>query len=124
MNEEKREFKIEINELKGTCDSQLFRKMVANGDVTATKIQKMIGETVVITGYALCTITTDKKTFKMGYYATTSGIISTGSEVFAKSVKSYLDETKVFAIVEVSTRNGKTYKVSPILTGSDEKDSE
>lgn len=119
-----KEFKIEINEVKGSCDSPLFRKMVRNADVTATKIQDIIGKSIAITGYAICTITTENKTFKMGYYATLDGFVSTGSEVFAKSVKNYFDECKYFAIVEVKTRNGKTYKVSPILTSSNESSEE
>lgn len=113
---EKGKFNITIKDVFGTCDSNIFRKMVEKGDVTADKIANFIGEIVVIDGYALCNIETDDKNFDMGYYATDKGIISTGSTVFMESVKDYIDEINIFKIVEIKTSNGKTYKVTPVLT--------
>lgn len=113
---ENKKFNIEIKEVFGTCDSDIFKKMVEKGDVTSDKITAYIGENVTIDGYALCHITTDDKDFDMGYYASDKGIISTGSQVFLDSVKTYIDEINRFKIVELSTRNGKTYKVTPVLT--------
>lgn len=55
----------------------------------------------------------------MGYYATTKGIISTGSEVFKKSVEDYFGEVDNFVITEVKTKKGKTYKVSPLLVNEE-----
>lgn len=110
-----RNFKIEIKEVYGTCDSDIFKKMVEKGDVTSDKITNYIGENVTIEGFALCHIETDKKNFDMGYYATDKGIISTGSQVFMESVKDYIDDVKRFKIVEIKTSNGTTYKVTPVL---------
>lgn len=111
-----RNFKIEIKEVFGTCDSDIFQKMVEKGDVTSDKITSFIGENVVIDGYAVCHIETDKKSFDMGYYATDKGIISTGSGVFLESVKDYIEDVNKFKIVEIKTSNGTTYKVTPVLT--------
>lgn len=111
-----RKFSIELKSAVGTCDSDIFKKMVEKGDVTSTSIQDVIGEVVKIDGYALCHIETDKKTFDMGYFATDKGIISTGSKVFYDSVVDYYEDVKVFKIVEIKTSNGTTYKVTPILS--------
>lgn len=109
-------FKIELKDAVGTCDSEIFRKMVEKGDVTSTPIKEVIGEVVKIDGYALCHIETDKKSFDMGYFATDKGIISTGSKVFYDSVVDYFNDIKVFKIVDIKTSNGQTFKVTPILS--------
>lgn len=111
-----KKFNIELKEVYGTCDSDIFKKMVEKGDVTADKITNFIGQNVVIDGYALCHIETDEKNFDMGYFASDKGIISTGSNVFMESVKDYIKDINRFKIVEIKTSNGKTYKVTPVLT--------
>lgn len=111
-----RKFSIELKDAVGTCDSDIFKKMVEKGDITATSIQDVIGEVVKIDGYALCHIETDKKSFDLGYFATDKGIISTGSQVFYESVVDYFNDVKRFKIVEIKTSNGTTYKVTPVLS--------
>lgn len=111
-----RKFSIELKNAVGTCDSDIFKKMVEKGDITATSIQDVIGEVVEINGYAMCHIETDKKSFDLGYYATDKGIISTGSQVFYESVTDYFNDVKKFKIVEIKTSNGTTYKVTPVLS--------
>ena len=51
----------------------------------------------------------------MGYYATDKGILSTGSNVFKESVEKYFGECKEFRIIELRTKKGTTFKVTPIL---------
>lgn len=108
-------FEIVLNEKKGSCETELFEKMVKSGDIQATPVKSMINENVSITGYALAHITTDDKDFDMGYYATDKGILSTGSKVFKDSVEKYFGEAKEFRIIELRTKKGTTFKVTPIL---------
>ena len=109
-------YDVKINKKVGSCDSNIFEKMAKAGDVTAEKITACVDKVVKITGYALCEITTEEKTFNIGYYATEEGFISTGSDVFAKSVENYFGEVERFKIAKVKTKQGNTYKVVPILT--------
>lgn len=109
-------YKVEIVESKGSCDSSLFQKMAQNGDITATKITDMVDSIVKVTGYALCHITAGDKEFDMNYFATSEGIISSGSEVFKDSVLNYIDEDVKVKITKLKTNKGFTFKCSPILT--------
>ena len=104
-----------IIEVKGTCDSELFKKMVNRGDITSYKVKDKIGDTIEISGYAFVEVTTPEKVFTLGYYATDKGFYSTGSEVFFNSVKDYFNECKKFTIMETKTKKGTTYKASPVL---------
>lgn len=119
MNET-RIFDVEIKKLEGVCESELFKKMVKNGDITASKVQDMLNEVVEINGYAECHIKTNDKEFDLNYFSTNKGFISTGSEVLLKSVKTYFNDIKLFKIVSIKTRKGTTYKVSPILSEENE----
>lgn len=110
-----RKYEVQVKEMKGTCDSPIFRKMAMAGDITADKLADHIGEVTDINGYALCHIVTNEKEFDMNYYSTGNGFIQSGSEVFASSVANYFGEVENFKIIEVKTKKGKTYKVSPIL---------
>lgn len=108
-------YSVEIKELYGSMDSDIFKKMCERGDITSTKIEEMIGSTVEINGYAVCEVKTSDKKFTMGYYSTDLGIISTGSEYFLESVKDYIGSVAKFNIVKIKTKKGNTYKVSPVL---------
>lgn len=114
-----RNYKVEVQEAVGACKSTIFKKLAEKGDITSEKVADNIGKIIHITGYALCHITTKEKEFDMNYFATEEGFLSTGSEIFTNSVTDYLDEISTFKIVEVKTRKGKTYKVTPILECSD-----
>ena len=116
-----KKYEVEIKKAEGSCDTELFKKMAKKGDIQATKVVDMIGKVVKITGYAICKIVTEDKEFEMSYYATTEGIISSGSEFFRESVEDYFGECELMKINEIKTKKGKTYKVSPILTqGTDD----
>lgn len=90
--------------------------MAKNGDITATKLNEVLGVEVGITGYAKCKIETTEKTFEITYYDTKEyGLISSGSEVFFESVKTYFGEVDNVRLTEVKTKKGKTYKAVPVL---------
>lgn len=121
MAEKQKKYIVEIETAVGSCNTNLFKKMASKGDITAEKIENVIGKVVEITGYAMCKITTDDKEFQIGYYATNEGIISTGSQVFLESVEDYFgdEDVSLFKIVKIKTKKGSTYKVSPILADKD-----
>ena len=110
-----KKYSVEIKEVYGSMDSEIFKKMAERGDITSTKVEDMIGSTVAITGYATCHIETESKSFDLVYYSTDLGIISSGSEILLDSVKSYIGEVEKFNIVKIKTSKGNTYKVSPVL---------
>lgn len=113
-------YEVKIVESKGSCDSTIFEKMAQNGDITSKKVSECIDSVITLTGYAVCHITTSDKEFDMGYYATTTGMISTGSEVFRNSIEEYYGEVDTFQIVSVKTKKGTTYKVTPVLLNNAE----
>lgn len=112
----KKKYEVSVIEKGGTCNTPLFEKMATKGDVTAISIKEFIGKVLTIVGYSMCEIVTDEKQFKIGYYDTEEyGFISTGSEIFFESVKDYFGEVEQVRVVEVKTRQGKTYKAMPVL---------
>lgn len=117
-------YEVKVLNKVGTCNSNIFEKMAKAGDVTAEKVTACVDRIVKITGYAMCEITTDEKTFQIGYYATTEGFISSGSEILYKSIENYFGEVEKFKIVKVKTKQGNTYKVVPILEVGTENEKE
>ena len=116
MDEQKRTYKVEILEKKGTCESEIFELMAKNGDLTSQKLADMIGAQVKITGYAVCHITTDDKDFSVTYFDTEEyGLISSGSEVFLESVITYFGKVDKVILTQIKTIKGKTYKAVPVL---------
>lgn len=111
----KGKYEITILEAEGNCKDSLFSKMAKNGDISSERVKDVVGKTFEIIGYAKCNIETDDKNFDIVYYATKTGYISSGSQVFYESVKTYYEDTKVFTIKEIKTNKGTTYKASPIL---------
>lgn len=109
-------YKVEIKESKGSCATEGFKLLAENGDITANKVTESIGRTFKLTGYALTHITTADKEFDMNYYATTEGILSSGSEVFKDSIEKYYGVFDTFNIVSVKTKKGTTYKAAPVPT--------
>jgi len=116
MDEQKRTYKVEILEKKGTCESEIFELMAKNGDLTSQKLADMIGAQVKIIGYAVCHITTDDKDFSVTYFDTEEyGLISSGSEVFLESVITYFGKVDKVILTQIKTKKGKTYKAVPVL---------
>ena len=124
--EQTKKYEVTILEKEGTCNNSLFEKMAKNGDITAIKVHDLLNSEVKITGYAKCKIITSEKEFEITYYDTEEyGLISSGSEVFEKSVKTYFGEVETVRLVELKTKKGKTYKAVPILGNrKEEKDKE
>lgn len=108
-------FELTIESAFGSCDTELFKKMVKKGDIQASKIDSVIDHVVKITGYAIANIKTDDKEFNNIYFATDEGYFYTGSEYLMKSIKDYLDDTDTFKILKVKTKKGHTYKATPIV---------
>lgn len=108
-------YEVNVKEVYGTCDSELFKKMAKKGDITSDRVKNVVGNVYKITGYAICNIITDDKNFDVIYYATDKGFISSGSEILFESVEDYIGDTDTFKISEVKTRKGTTYKAVPIF---------
>ena len=120
-----KKYEVTINEKVGTCDNSLFEKMTKKGDVNAEKVLNFIGKIITLKGYAACTIETDEKTFNNYFYDTLEyGFISSGSQYFFESVKDYFGEVKRFRICEIKTKQGKTYKVQPIIEETNNEETE
>lgn len=114
--EENKNYLVKVEEKSGTCDTELFETMAKNGDITAVKVTELLSSQVKITGYAKCTIQIAEKTFDMCYYDTEEyGLISSGSEIFFKSVKAYFGKVENVRLTEIKTKKGKTYKAVPVL---------
>lgn len=114
-------YEVTVKTKKGSCDNALFEKMAKKGDITAIKISELIGTVVKITGYAECTIETNDKKFDINYFDTEEyGLISSGSQIFLESVADYFEEVENVKLVEVKTRQGKTYKAVPVLNSKKE----
>lgn len=107
---------VTVESKVGTCNNVLFEKMAKKGDITAIKLNEIIGKVVHITGYSVCKIETEDKTFNISYYDTEEyGLFSSGSEIFAESVRDYFGDVEMVRLTEVKTKKGKTYKAVPIL---------
>ncbi|MBO7043823.1 hypothetical protein J6W34_04720 [bacterium] len=113
-----KKYELTIQTAFGSCDTELFKKMVKRGDITASKIDSVIDHIVRVTGYAIANIKTDDKEFNNIYFATDEGYFYTGSEYLLNSIKDYLDDTDTFKILKVKTKKGHTYKASPIVKES------
>ena len=112
-----KKYELTIKEAKGSCDTELFKKMAKKGDISASKIDNFVDKVVKITGWANAHIETEDKEFDITYYATEDGYFSTGSKYFNESLLDYLDDTNTFRILKVKTKKGFTFKASPITNG-------
>lgn len=113
-----KKYELTIKEAKGSCDTELFKKMAKKRDITVSKIEDFVGKVVKITGWANAHIETEEKEFDLTYYATDDGYFSTGSKYFNESVNDYMGDTDTFKILKVKTAKGHTYKASPIFNGN------
>ena len=115
------EYEVTIKKSVGSCDSELFKEMVKRGDLQATKIKDAVGNKYLFTGYADCEVKANGKKFNVTYYATDDGFISSGSEIFKKSVETYMSYNKKLKVVSKTTENGTTFKAVPILGETNEE---
>lgn len=120
--ENERKYEVTIIEKEGTCNTELFAKMASRGDLQGCKLSEIVGVEVEIIGYAKCKIETNEKSFELYYFDTNEyGLFTTGSEIFADSVKDYLSDTRHMRLTEVKTKKGKTYKAVPVLNSKVEE---
>ena len=115
------EYEVTIKKAYGSCDSELFKKMVKRGDLQATKIKDAVGGKYKFTGYADCSVKTKDKKFDITYYATDDGFISSGSQIFKDSVEAYISDNLKLKIESKTTENGTTFKAVPILGETNEE---
>jgi len=116
----KAKYEVNIKDVYGSCDSDLFKKMASKGDITSDRIKNVVGKVFKITGYAKCNIVTDEKNFDIVYYATDSGFVSSGSNVLFDSIVDYIGDTDTFKIAEIKTKKGTTYKGVPVFVETTE----
>lgn len=115
---ETKKYVVTLNEVSGTFDNDLFKKMASKGDVTSVSVAELINMTITVTGTAKATIETDKSTFKMSYFNTEEyGIIHCGGKtLFDESLLDYMaDGVSKFRVISVKCKNGIGYKAVPVL---------
>ena len=66
----KKKYVVTINEVTGTLDNDLFKKMASKGDITSVSVTAIVDQSITVTGTANATIDTDEKTFEMSYFNT------------------------------------------------------
>ena len=118
-------YEVTVMTKEGSCKEELFSLMAENGDLTSQKLTENVNEVVTIIGYAKCNIKVDSGEFELYYYDTKEkGLISSGSEIFAKSVITYFGKVDKVRITEIKTKMGKTYKAVPVLHSEETKKDE
>ena len=109
---------ITLNEVSGTLDNDLFKKMASKGDITSLSVTEVVMQTITVTGTANATIETDDKTFKMFYFNTEEyGIIHCGGgTLFDESLLDYMaDGVSKFRVNSVKCKMGTGYKAVPVF---------
>lgn len=112
----KYEARIE-GEAIGALNNDLFKVMVAKGDVTSTPITDLVDERITINGRCTVHITTDEKEFNHTYYNTLEkGIIHCGGgTLFDETYNDYSEYTNTFIVKKVKCKMGSAYKAVPVM---------
>lgn len=113
-----KKYLVTLNEVSGTLDNDLFKKMASKGDITSVSVTEVVDMTITVTGTANATIETDEKTFKMSYFNTEEyGIIHCGDgTLFDESLSDYMaDGESKFRVNSVKCKMGTGYKAVPVL---------
>jgi hypothetical protein len=114
----KKKYVVVINEVSGTLDKELFKKMASKGDITSVSVTELVEQEITVTGTASATIETDEKTFKMSYFNTEEyGIVHCGGgTLFEETLFDYLsDGVSKFRVNSVKCKMGTGYKAVPVL---------
>ena len=114
----KKKYVVTINEVTGTLDNDLFKKMASKGDITSVSVKEVVGQEITVTGTAKAAIETDEKTFKMSYFNTEEyGIVHCGGgTLFEESLYDYIsDGVYKFRVNSVKCKMGTGYKAVPVL---------
>lgn len=103
----------------GTCDNDLFTKMLQRGDVTSEGISKHVGEVIKVTGYADTHISYEGESDRL-ILDTNKGYLHTSSTVFADGLTDYIGSgVQYFRIVTQKAKKGTVYKAQPVLNPQD-----
>ena len=109
-------FNVEVKNVSGTCDSELFKLMASEGDITSISVLELINNEFTVKGYAEAVVTTDERTVKRLYIDTEEfGLIHTSSDTFKKGFKKYVVYTSTFRIVGAKAKVVTCYKCVPVL---------
>lgn len=120
MKKAEKKFEITLHGAEGTCDTALFKKMIAKADVTSTAIKELVGKIFTPTGSADVHIKTADKEFDRLLIDTKEyGIIHTSSEVFEDGFTDYRGECDSMRIVGVKAKLGTCYKCVPVITDTE-----
>lgn len=114
----KKKYVVTINEVSGTLDNDLFKKMASKGDITSVSVTAIVEQSITVTGTANATIETDEKTFEMSYFNTEEyGIIHCGGgTLFDETLSDYMtDGVNKFRVNSVKCKMGTGYKAVPVL---------
>lgn len=114
----KKKYVVTLNEVSGTLDNDLFKKMASKGDITSVSVTEVVGQKITVTGIASATIETDEKTFNMSYFNTEEyGIVHCGGgTLFDESLSDYMaDGVSKFRVNSVKCKMGTGYKAVPVL---------
>lgn len=109
-------FNVEVKNVSGTCDSELFKLMASEGDITSISVSELVNNEFTVNGYAEAVVTTDERTVKRLYIDTKEfGLIHTSSDTFKKGFKTYVVYGSKMRIVGVKAKLGTCYKCVPVL---------
>lgn len=113
-----KKYVVTINEVTGTLDNDLFKKMASKGDITSVSVKEVVGKEIIVTGTASATIETDEKKFEMSYFNTEEyGIVHCGGgTLFEETLFDYLSGgVSKFRVNSVKCKMGTGYKAVPVL---------
>ena len=112
-------FEVTVKATTGTCNSDLFKEMCKNGDVTSISITELVNGVITPQGDAICHIVTDERELDRTYIDTLEyGIVHTSSDVFLSGYETYKDKCDSMRIVAVKAKLGTCYKCVPVLNRS------
>lgn len=114
----KKKYVVTINEVSGTLDNDLFKKMASKGDITSISVIEIVDQIITVNGTAYATIETDEKTFKMAYFNTEEyGIVHCGGgTLFDETLTDYMqDGVNRFRVNSVKCKMGTGYKAVPVM---------
>ena len=115
-----------ISATTGALDNDLFRVMVAKGDITSTPVTELVDEKLTINGTCSAHIVTDEKEFNLEYYNTIEkGIVHCGGDtLFTESYSDYSEYTDTFIVKKVKCKMGTAYKAVPVMENINTADTE
>lgn len=115
-----------LGEPTGALNTNIFRIMVSNGDITSTSISELVDEKLTINGTCAVHVSTDEKEFNMAYFNTLEkGIVHAGGEtLFDKSYDNYSAYTDKFIVKKIKCKLGTAYKAVPVLEENTVEDTE